>query len=136
MKVILDTNMFISGVFLSGPPYKILEAWKSKKIKLVISPAIFEEYRRVAAELSKQFESVDISSILELVAIIAEMVPDTSLPAPACADPDDDKFLACAVAARAKIICSGDKALLKTSGYNDIRVCTPSAFLKSHMRGS
>ena len=131
MKVVIDTNVFISGVFFSGPPFKILEAWKNKRIKLVISPSIFEEYRRVATELTKQFESIDISSILELIAINADMVPDTTLPSPVCTDSDDDKFLACAVTAKAKIICSGDKALLKTSGYNSIQVLTPSDFWKS-----
>ena len=131
MKVIIDTNVFISGVFFSGPPFKILEAWKNKRIKLVISPSIFEEYRRVAIELTKQFESIDISSILELIAINADMVPDTTLPSPVCTDSDDDKFLACAVTSKAKIICSGDKALLKTSGYNNIQVLTPSDFWKS-----
>ena len=130
MKVILDTNVFISGIFFSGPPFKILEAWKSGAIKLVISPSIFGEYNRVAGELSKQFKTIDLSSILELVAINAEMVPDSSLPSPVCTDPDDDKFLACAISAKTKIICSGDKALLKTSGYNNIQVITPSEFWK------
>jgi len=136
VKVILDTNVFISGVFFSGPPSKILGAWKNKKIILVISPSIFEEYRRVASELSKQFAPIDISSTLELVAINADMAPDTTLPTPVCTDPDDDKFLACAVAAKAKIICSGDKALLKTSGYRNVQVLTPNDFLKNHMKES
>ena len=133
MKIVLDTSVFISGVFFSGPPYRILEAWKSKRVKLVISPSVLEEYRRVATELAKQFASIDISSILDLVAINAEMVPDTTLPGPVCTDPDDDKFLACAIAAKAKVICSGDKALLKTSGYKNVQVRTPSDFLKNHL---
>jgi len=136
VKVILDTNVFISGVFFSGPPSKILVAWKNKTISLVISPSIYEEYRRVAGELSKQFAPVDISSILELIAINADMVPDITLPTPVCTDPDDDKFLACAVAAKAMIICSGDKALLKTSGYRNIQILTPADFCKNHMKES
>jgi len=136
VRVILDTNVFISGVFFAGPPCKILEAWKNRAIKLVISPSIFEEYRRVAGELSKQFPSVEISSILELVAINADMVPDTTLPTPVCTDSDDDKFLACAVTAKARIVCSGDKALLNTSGYRNIQVLTPTVFWKNHMKES
>ena len=136
MKVILDTNVFISGVFFSGPPSKILGAWKKRAIQLVITPSIFEEYRRVANELSKQFSTVDISSILELVAINADMVPDTKLPYPVCTDPDDDKFLACAISAKAKFICSGDKALLKTSGHRNIKVLNPSDLWKNYMKES
>ena len=47
MKVVLDTNVFISGVFFSGPPYQILKAWREGKIQLVVSEKIFEEYVRV-----------------------------------------------------------------------------------------
>lgn len=135
MRVVLDTNVFISGIFFVGTPFRILEAWKNKKVRLVISPAILEEYRRVAAELSKQFEQIDVTSILELVAINAEIVNDKALPAQVCTDPDDDKFLACAIAAKAKIICSGDKALLNTSGYKGISVLTPGEFYRNHIKG-
>jgi predicted nucleic acid-binding protein len=41
--VILDTNVFVSGVFFSGPPYQILRAWRDGKIQLVVSPEIIEE---------------------------------------------------------------------------------------------
>jgi putative PIN family toxin of toxin-antitoxin system len=44
MKVVLDTNVFISGIFFSGPPYQILKAWRDGKIQLVLSESILEEY--------------------------------------------------------------------------------------------
>jgi len=47
VKIIVDTNVFISGVFFSGPPYQILKAWCDGKIQLVISQEILEEYHRV-----------------------------------------------------------------------------------------
>ena len=43
MKVVLDTNVFVSGVFFGGPPLKILEAWRDGKVQLLLSPAILEE---------------------------------------------------------------------------------------------
>ena len=46
MRIILDTNVFVSGVFFSGPPYEILAAWRDGKVQLVISPEILEEYQR------------------------------------------------------------------------------------------
>ena len=46
MKVVIDTNVFISGVFFTGPPSKILEAWRDERVRVVLSPDIFEEYRR------------------------------------------------------------------------------------------
>jgi putative PIN family toxin of toxin-antitoxin system len=44
VKVAIDTNVFVSGVFFSGPPHKILEAWRDGRIQLVISPEILDEY--------------------------------------------------------------------------------------------
>lgn len=43
MRVIIDTNVLISGIFLGGPPAKILEAWRGGELKLVVSPEILEE---------------------------------------------------------------------------------------------
>ena len=47
MKVVLDTNVFVSGVFFCGPPYDILSAWRGGRLQLVVSAEILEEYRRV-----------------------------------------------------------------------------------------
>ena len=66
MRVILDTNVFVSGVFFSGPPYQILTAWRDGKIQLVVSPEILEEYQRVGEILSEQFSEVDLSPIIDL----------------------------------------------------------------------
>jgi putative PIN family toxin of toxin-antitoxin system len=47
VRVVLDTNVFISGVFFTGPPYRILEAWRDARIQIVVSPHILDEYKRV-----------------------------------------------------------------------------------------
>ena len=40
LKVIIDTNVFVSGVFFSGPPYQILKAWQSGEFELASSVII------------------------------------------------------------------------------------------------
>jgi uncharacterized protein len=50
IKAILDTNVFISGVFWKGPPFEILKAWQEQRFRLAISPPILDEYRRVLDE--------------------------------------------------------------------------------------
>jgi predicted nucleic acid-binding protein len=67
MKVILDTNVFVSGVFFSGPPFQILEAWGNDKIQLVVSPEILEEYRRVGEILAEEHPAINLSPWVELV---------------------------------------------------------------------
>ena len=47
MIVVLDTNVFVSGVFFTGPPYRILAAWRDKQLQLPVSAALFDEYRVV-----------------------------------------------------------------------------------------
>ena len=130
MKVILDTNVFISGVFFSGPPYQILNEWRNGKIKLVISQEILREYRRVGEVFADKFPSIDLQPILNLVTIEAELYDVKDFSEPVCSDPDDDKFLACAIASGSKIVVSGDKHLIRVSGFEGIEVLKPSEFVK------
>ena len=134
MKVVLDTNVFISGVFFSGPPYQILEAWRDGKIQLVLSESILEEYLRVAEVLSKRFPQIQLGPVLDLLMVEAEFTSAFELPKPVCEDPDDDKFIECAIAGKAEAIISGDKHLLKASGYHDIEVMTPRRFVDRFIR--
>ena len=136
MKVILDTNVFISGVFFTGPPHQILSAWRDGVIKLVISQDILSEYRWVGEEFADEFPSIDLRPILDLVTIEAELYVSKDLPEPLCSDPDDDKFVACAMASGSRIIVSGDKHLLKVSGYHDIEILKPREFINKHLHKS
>ena len=129
MRIVLNTNVFVSGVFFSGPPYQILKAWRNGKVQLVISQEILEEYQRVGETLAYQFPGVDLGPILELVTVKAELTQAPRLPEPVCDDPDDDKFLACALASNSEVIISGDKHLLKVSGYCGINILRPRKFL-------
>ena len=133
MKVILDTNVFISGVFFSGPPHLILNAWRDGVIRLVISQDILNGYRRVGEAFSEEFPSIDLRPILDLVTIEAELYVAEDLPEPLCSDPDDDKFVACAIVSGSRIIISGDKQLLKISGYQGIEVLKPGEFINKYL---
>ena len=136
MRVILDTNVFISGVFFSGPPYVILDAWRHNALSLVISPEILAEYRETGEVLSRQFANIDLEPWLGLVTLKASMVKATPLAEAVCSDPDDDKFLACALAGGIRFVITGDLALLKTSGYCGIQVVRPREFVEQHLKRS
>jgi putative PIN family toxin of toxin-antitoxin system len=133
VRAVLDTNVFVSGVFFTGPPYRILDAWRKGLLTLVVSPEILEEYRRVGHELSEGFEGVDLSSLLALLVTHAEVIKATPLPVPVCRDPDDDKFLACAIAADAEVIVSGDKDLLAIDEHRGVRILKPRDFVEQHL---
>ena len=58
MKIVIDTNVLVSGIFWSGPPYTILKAWQMQRFDLALSAEIFEEYKRVADALLRKYPLV------------------------------------------------------------------------------
>jgi putative PIN family toxin of toxin-antitoxin system len=127
--IVLDTNVLVSGIFWSGPPSKILRLWEARKFKLATSLEIIEEYRRIGQELGRRRPGTNIDAIIDLIAFHSE-VYEIELPSPSiCRDPDDDKFLACALAAKAKHIVTGDKALLELDGYGGLKILKPGPFM-------
>ena len=133
MKVVIDTNVLISGVFFGGMPSRVLEAWRDGKIDLVVSPDIVEEYRRVGEELAARFTGVSLAPLLALLVMTAEIIEPPGLPEQISRDPDDDKFIACALAGDCQFIISRDKDLLEVSGYQGVEVVAPREFLESFL---
>ncbi|MEI6451747.1 MAG: putative toxin-antitoxin system toxin component, PIN family [Actinomycetes bacterium] len=133
MKVVLDTNVFVSGVFFSGPPFEILSAWRHGRLRLVVSAEILDEYRRVGERLESGYAGTSFSPVLVLVALHSEVVVAPSLAEPVCDDPTDDKFFACAIAAGCSAIVSGDKHLLRVGDYRGVKVYRPRAFLERYL---
>ncbi|OGO32362.1 MAG: putative toxin-antitoxin system toxin component, PIN family, partial [Chloroflexi bacterium RBG_16_54_11] len=98
MRIVLDTNVLISGIFFTGQPYRILRAWQDGKIGLVVSSDIFFEYIRVVDLLAEQYPNINITLVLDLVMRDADVFMAKPLPVSVSEDPDDDKFIACALA--------------------------------------
>ena len=134
MKIILDTNVLISGIFFSGPPSQILKAWQNSRLQIVLSQEILNEYQRVAESLVGRFPKIDILPIIELMTIHGQLVDAEGFDVSVCDDPDDNKFMECAIASNSKIIVSGDKHLLKVSGYQGIKVLKPREFVDSYLK--
>jgi predicted nucleic acid-binding protein len=87
----------------------------------------------VAERLANRYTGVEYEGILGLIVQNTEPVQAADLPEPVSEDPNDDKFLACALASNTRIIVSDDSDLLKVSGYADIRVLTPKAFVSEFL---
>src|SRR3990172_8335358 len=129
----MDTDVFVSGVFYSGPPYQILQAWQSGEFELVVSKEILDEYRRVGEILAEERPAIDLNPILNFVIGHAKVYKPAKPKEPVCEDPDDDKFLACALASGSRVIISGDRHLLKVSGYEGIEVLKPRNFVDRYL---
>lgn len=129
VRVVLDTNVLISGIFFNGPPAHILQAWREARFDLLLSRPILEEYQRVTEILNRKFPSVDASKIIRLIAIHSRIIITEDISIAVSQDPDDDKFIECAVAGKADVIVSGDKHLLEIGSYENITIVTPRQFL-------
>ena len=127
LRAILDTNVLLSGIFFGGVPGRLLTAWQDDRLALMLSPAILAEYHEAGTVLAARYPALaaSLDSILSLLAQTATIVEAPALAERVSADPDDDKFLACAIAARTPLIVSGDKHLLRVSGWSGIAVVTP-----------
>lgn len=134
MKVVLDTNVLLSGFFFGGIPGLVLDAWHSKRIVPVLSSYILAEYREAAAELEDKYGPADFESFVALLLVHSEVVDaPAELPTQICSDPDDDKFLSCALASGAAVVVSGDRALLAVTGWNGIAVVKPRTFVERYL---
>jgi hypothetical protein len=128
-RVVVDTNVFVSS-FFGGKPRQIIDLWKTGKILLCLSSGIVDEYMEVLRRLTLENE-VELRQLLRLFAKGHHIVFTHATPALKVVfeDPDDDKFIECAVALDSRYIVTGDKALLALKNYMGIRILSPHEFL-------
>lgn len=135
MKVVIDTNVFISS-FFGGNPGKIIDLWRREKVTLCLSSAVLDEYIEVLRRIGLE----DMDELEELLALFAKgfnalFTTKTPRIKAVEADPDDDKFIECAVALKAEAIVTGDKALVSLKAYKGIKILTPAQFLNDYEGG-
>jgi len=128
MRVIIDTNVLVSGIFFKGPPYIILKAWRDGLVQLVVSNSILSEYSATTKRISLKYTGVDITSLLELLTVKSEVVAEKVVGKRISRHQLDDKFIHCANAGKVSIIISGDKHLLELHPYENIEILSPSVF--------
>ena len=129
IRVVVDTNIFISS-FFGGNPRKIIDLWKSGQITLCLSRPIIDEYVEVLRRMGLQNER-ELEELLSLFAhgfhiLFTAKTPNLNIVEK---DLDDNKFIECAVALNSKSIISGDKALQEIKDYMGIKVQSPKQFL-------
>jgi putative PIN family toxin of toxin-antitoxin system len=128
----VDTNVFVSS-FFGGNPRRIIDLWKAGDVTLCLSRQIVEEYIEVLRRLGLQDEK-ELGELLRLFAHGYHVVFTAKTPTLRIVekDPDDDKFIECAVALKADFVISGDKALTAIKDYMGIRIVDPKKFLSSY----
>lgn len=129
VKIVIDTNVFVSS-FFGGVPREIINLWKEGKVVLCLSQNIIEEYIEVMNRLGLK-NTEEIQKLTKLFAegynsIFTSKTPDINIVGD---DPDDNKFIECAVALDCKFIISGDKHLKGIKKYIDTIIMSPRDFI-------
>lgn len=138
MRVVLDTNVIVAGMaYPSGPPGRIVAAWNSGALDVVLSPWILTECERVLPRLQPfmALSADDIRDLVERLAFSADIVrPDllalSSAAEAGVRDVLDEPVLAALLASGAEVLVTGDKDLLALADRYSI--LTPAEFCTRH----
>jgi putative PIN family toxin of toxin-antitoxin system len=133
MRAVVDTNVVVSGLLWHGPSRRVLDLARSGRFNLYTSVPLLVELEDVLS-LRKLARRLDLAGVIprELVlgyAALAEVVTPAPIAPVILADPDDDDVLACALAAQADWVLSGDSHLLDLQELGRIQIVSPSRFL-------
>jgi putative PIN family toxin of toxin-antitoxin system len=133
IRVVIDTNVFVRYLLRLGAAiHRLIEdLWLEDKILVVSAPELFQELSQVLdREALRAYIHPDEGlALLEALQSKAEFLPPLGDVPAYSRDPKDDKFVACALAARAAYLITEDRDLLALGGVEGIQILTPYDFL-------
>ena len=126
-KVVVDTNVFLSGILFGGNPRKVVRAWLAKQYILCISPELKAEIlNKLRLKFLLPLQTVDyVADALDINS--EKYIPKKKVNL--CRDPEDNFLLELAEEARATYLVSGDKLVLALKQYKFTKIITPREFL-------
>ncbi len=132
-RVVLDTNVLVSGLLFEEKPGEIVERCKTGALKWVMSREMLDELLRVLAYPKLQLSEEEIHYMLYVEVLpYVEIVEVPPGPAVFIGDHADDVFLCAALAAGAACVISGDRHLLRLKCYQGVEILSPAEFLSRH----
>ncbi len=133
LRVVLDTNIVVSGMLWSGAPSKIMEAVYTRRIRPVVTELLLDELssvlKRPKFENRLKLVGKSLDELIHHYVVFAEVIDSQPLPRPVSVDQDDDMFIACAVTGKVDYLVSGDPHLLTIRQFQQIQIVTAVAFL-------
>ena len=121
----------ISALLFSGTAARLVPLWQSRRITVLISREILTEYLRVFAYPKFQLSQQEIRPLIEEELLpFVETIRVRRRLAVVRRDPDDDKFLECAVAGRAQYLVTGDRDLLELDSFRGTTILSAGEFLE------
>jgi len=133
MRIVLDVNVWISGLLWQGVPRQVIDLARSGAVTIFVSEPILSELAEVLARVKFQskMRSLSITSqdLIYLVRQLSQICVPITVNVPNLRDPDDAVILGTAIAAKAMLVVSGDLDLLVLEEFAGIPILTPADFL-------
>lgn len=134
VKVVLDSNVYVSGLLWVGAPHTIIKLAENKEVFIFASPPIIEEVADVLAreKFKARLEALKANpkEMIESLLDVVEMVHPIKIVNAIKVDPDDNRVLECALAAGVDYVVTGDAHLLKLKVFDGVPIITPDRFVK------
>ena len=134
MRLVLDTNAAVSGLPWHGNPGKLIDLAQAASLTLCTSAPLLAELHGVLGREKfarhLHVRGMTATQIFEGYAALTTVVAPAIIPPAIIEDPDDDAVLACAVAAKADLVVSGDPHLVKLVQYEGIPIVAPAEAVK------
>jgi len=139
MRLVLDTNVWLSGIFWEGEAYKLIRIIESKEIEIVVTKKILVEIVEVLNKEAKfqrfvKDKKVAIEDLVRTILSMSKLIVSKSKLNIIKEHPSDNKILESAVDGKATYLVSYDKHLLKLKQYKKIKILEPAEFLKELKR--
>ena len=141
LRAVLDTNVVVSSLLSPlGPSARIVDAWRHSRLTLISSPLILAEVQAVLnyPRIRRKYSITDeeVSKLLGLFRKHAIIVTGEAekVKGVITADPEDEKFLACALEGQANYIVSGDHHLLDLKSFRAIQIVTARQFVEQYLQ--
>ena len=140
VKAVVDTNVLVSGMFAeAGAVAELMELWYDERFELVTSEKILSELYRVLHKptIQSHFKPSedDIREYIETFREKAIITPDLYQTDRITKDPTDNKFLACALEAKADYVVSGDKHLREIKHFHGVKIIDVKGFVERVRKG-
>ena len=130
MRVVVDTNVIVSGIFWAGTPGRILESWTTGEFELIVSPGILDEYFEVLDRIAARIQRQDLARQWKALLFEHSEMAQSTYQYAHCRDPDDAMFVEAAVCGGASCIITGDDDLLTLGTVEGVAILTPAQFVE------
>jgi len=128
IRVVFDTNIFISAFLFSGKPEQLFELARSSTLHLLTSPSILAEFAS-CLQMKFGWDSEDIADAIRTIGYSAELVRPAGK-IDVLGNGADNRILECAVEGKADYIVSGDRHLLGLKKYKNIQILSAAELIK------